>query len=292
MLLRTAIAFLCVFASSQLTHATILDLVHGNTGSGTGSVGGQFQVDWINSQSTGTGVIDSFLRIQQTGQERGYNTSLGTPLDDKAPAGGFTRALTLGEIPTVNIGGTVYRQFLLDINQNGNNLLSLNQVQIFAASSDLCPQTLTGASGNAAQSGCGSSSVGTGSLIEANAATDAQLTLNQATQIFQMNATNLPVNASNRYEIQLDFSRNPGSGGGDMFLYVRNDAFTGFGDTSNVILFSQFGSPRGAYESNDGFEEWAVLKATPAVPEPGSLILLGTLLCGVSYIARKRMNAA
>lgn len=291
MMLRTAISFLCVLASSQLAHATILDLVTGNTGSGTGSVGGQFQVDWINAQSTGTGVIDSFLRIQQTGQERGYNTSLGTPLDDKAPADGFTRALTLGEVPTVTINGIVYRQFLLDINQNNNNLLSLSQIQIFAASSDLCPQTLAGASGNAAQSGCGTSSVGTGSLIEASSSTDAQLTLNGATKVFQMNATNLAVDAANRYEIQLDFSRNPGSGGGDMFLYVRNDAFTGFGNASNVILFSQFGSPRGAYASNDGFEEWAVLKATPAVPEPGSVILLGTLLCGLSYIARKRRAA-
>src|ERR1044071_4374448 len=36
------------------------------------------------TQSTGTGVIDPFLREQATGVETGLNTDNGTPYDDKA----------------------------------------------------------------------------------------------------------------------------------------------------------------------------------------------------------------
>jgi hypothetical protein len=84
---------------------------------GVADLGGNFIVQQISASSTGTGVINSFLRVQATGQERGYNTDVTPPpLDDKA--GNFTRVLGLSDIPTVTIGGVVYRQFLLDINQS------------------------------------------------------------------------------------------------------------------------------------------------------------------------------
>src|SRR5262245_57718589 len=98
-------------------------------GDNTAAIGGTFIVQQIDPESAGARVIDSFLRVQQTGTERGYNTDLGTALDDKAPSGGFTRAITLSEIPIVTLGGVEYRQFLLDINQNTQEKLSLNQSQ-------------------------------------------------------------------------------------------------------------------------------------------------------------------
>src|SRR5262249_22015928 len=118
-----ALAAAALFALPGAEGATTIDLTTaGASETGTGTVGGTFQVQQISPQSTGTGVIDSFLRIQKNDTEQGYNTSLGTPLDDKAPSGGFTRALNLNEIPTVTLGGITYLQFLLDINQNtGSN---------------------------------------------------------------------------------------------------------------------------------------------------------------------------
>ena len=67
-------------------------------------------------QSTGTGVIDSFLGFRTGGTEDGYNTSLSQP-PSTTNGGVFTRALLLTEVPIITIAGVDYRQFLLDINQ-------------------------------------------------------------------------------------------------------------------------------------------------------------------------------
>src|SRR5438094_6872178 len=80
-------------------------------------------------QPAGSGVIDSFVRIQTNNViESGYNTD-GRPLQfDENNSPTFTRSLTTSSVPIVNINGTNYRQFMLDINQqNSNPLLSLNQ---------------------------------------------------------------------------------------------------------------------------------------------------------------------
>jgi len=274
-LLATAVAL--AFAQSSAQAKDVLDLTSlGAQESRTASIGGDFIVQQIVPQPTGTGFIDSFLRIQQTGQERGYNTSLGTPLDDKSPAGGFTRAITLGEIPIVNIGGVDYRQILLDINQNVQERLSLNQIQIFQGNAD---------AGTA------------GTLGEASASGDAILDgsslAGSANEVFRLNnAQNNGTDVGANREIWLDFSLGSGSGSGDMFLYVRNDQFTQ-NDSSNITLFSQFGNPSGTYSSNDGFEEWAVLKGTPtpqAVPEPATtgVALSGLITLGIVGRLRRR----
>ena len=258
-------AAFAILAAGQASATTIIDLTTaGATSTQTADIGGSFTVTQISPQSTGTGVIDSFLRIQQNGEERGYNTSTGTPLDDKS--GTFTRALSLSEIPIVNLGGTDYYQFMLDINQNGTELLSLNQIQIFQSTTDPTGYT---------------------SLTEATAGSDALISFAGATEVFRMDSL------ANNYEIKMDYSLNSGSGSGDMFLYVLKSSFTGAGDF--VVLFSQFGAPPGSWSSNDGFEEWAVLKSSitqcvsgdctiNATPEPASLLLLGT---GLGLVARR-----
>lgn len=258
---------LCFLLASPAVYASNIDLTSaGSSGSAAAGTGGTFLVFQTDPQSTGTGVIDSFLRIQQTGQERGYNTDASSPpLDDKA--GTFTHSLLLSDVPIVTINGVQYREFLLDINQNGNELLSLNQIQIFQSNGDA---TYT-------------------SLTEASASTDAEIQFGPGVnQVFEMNATNLAVNDPNRTEIELNYALNAGSGSGDMFLYVPDSDFSG--SLSNVILFSQFGSPRGTYSSNDGFEEWAVRTnvTTSAVPEPSSILLLGTILCGLGARFKRR----
>ena len=270
-------------AAFTLQAATTIDLTTAGATNGPGgtaaAIGGNFIVQQITPQSTGTGVIDSFLRVQSNTTEQGYNTSTGTPYDDKA--GNFTRALQLGEVPTVTLGGVVYRQFLLDINQTGPNpLINLNQIEILQASSDLpCPSPATT---------CGTTVSGTYPTLTAPAGT---------TVAFQMSAPT----SGTQSTILLDFSLNSGSGSGDMFLYVRNSAFANQSPTSNVILFTQFGNPPGGNATNDGFEEWAVLKAagstcvgdcTVNAPEPSSFVLFGVVMIGAVQLLRKRASVS
>jgi hypothetical protein len=270
---------LVAIVSSPLFAVVTLDLTTtGASVTGTANIGGTFRVDQINPQSTGTGVIDPFVRIQANRNEHGYNTSLGTPLDTKA--GNFTRALLLSEIPVVTLGGIQYRQFLLDINQNSggtNEILNLNQIQIFQSSADRNDGVVSPAA--------------TATSAPAIGFSGGTATTNE---IFRMSNT-----ASGAYNtIKMDYSLNAGSGSGDMFLYVANSLFTISPTLTNVIMYSQFGNPPGGAGSNDGFEEWSVLKAsgTPCtgcevVPEPMSVWLLGTAVCGVAFLIRRKRLA-
>jgi len=295
MMRSIALALLTIVAFS-LQAATTIDLTTANASNTstagcsatlgcTAASGDNFIVTQIQPQSTGTGVIDSFLRIQEGTTEQGYNTSLSTPLDDKG--GVFTRALSLGEVPTVIIGGVAYKQFLLDINQNGNNLINLNQIEIFVSTADRDDGVV-----NPAASGTGYPAIG----FPAVGGTTT-------TEVFRMSASGT---GTPQFTILMDYALNSGSGSGDMFLYVPvlgNFNLAGLNlDTTKVILYSQFGNPpsgSGQNVTNDGFEEWAVVKAngTPCTgfcevntPEPGSIFLFGTVLLGVTQTIRKRYS--
>src|SRR4051812_30039682 len=98
--------------------ATMVDLT---TSGASGSIDGAlFQQAVV--QPAGTGVIDSFLRLQNNGTEQGFNTDYRPVQFDEKTDPNFTRSLLLSSVPVVNINGTAYRQFLLDINEsNGAN---------------------------------------------------------------------------------------------------------------------------------------------------------------------------
>lgn len=240
---------------------------YGTISDGTNSV--IFSFD--KQQPTGSGVIDSFLRIQQDGNEQGYNTDINNVLDNKD--GNFTRNLQFSEL--VKIGG--FYSFILDINESGNNnetLLSLDGLKFFKGSADQFSEDVDG-SGNA--NGI------TGSLL--------------------WNMDNLADNY-----VLLDYARvGTGSGASDMLLRVPESVFSGVSNTDNIILWSRFGLQDGARSgsgSNAGFEEWAqVLVGSPStctdpvyaannkdecggggtgnnIPEPSVLALLGVGLLG------------
>jgi MYXO-CTERM domain-containing protein len=98
-----------------------------------GGAGGAFIEQFTLSSSAGSGVINSFLRIQTNNStESGYNTTGAFEFNTSTAA-----ALQLQNIPLVAINNGNYYEFFLDTNQsNGGNgvFLSLDTLQIFTAS--------------------------------------------------------------------------------------------------------------------------------------------------------------
>src|SRR5262245_17204786 len=87
-------AALCGIAGTA--SATIVDLT---TPMSSGVVNGA-RFETADFRSAGTGVIQSFVRVQANGTEQGYNTS-GRPVafnENTSP--NFTRNLTYGDIPS------------------------------------------------------------------------------------------------------------------------------------------------------------------------------------------------
>jgi hypothetical protein len=212
-------------------------------------------------QSTGTGVISSFVRLQNSPTQEGYNASARPVMPDVNTSPTFTRDIQLSEVPVVvNPAGAPagsYYEFLLDINQIANpttSYISLNKLQIYTAANALTTaNTLTALTSN-------------------------------ATLRYDMDA-----GTDNR--VQLNYDLNPGSGAGDLFVYVPVGAFGGAGPTSYVYLYSHFGTEAGgtSYPANDGFEEWAVRVGTPTtVPDGGATaILLGCAMLALPLVRRR-----
>jgi len=236
----------------------------------------------VSPHPTGTGFIDSFLRVQQKGTEDGFNTDARpyqTGNDDKTDAT-FDHSIRLSEVPLDN----GFRDFKLDINEQANstgNLLSFDRLQIFLAT----PATggslndysnLGGASGfNQSKSG----------------------TLSPATQVYNMDTTNGGGNISTDNWVKLNYLNvSQGSGGGDLLVQIPNASFASFvaacgGCDPYVYLYSSFGEQGGNLASGAGFEEWWVPNSssiTSSVPEPASAILMGTVLLGLAGVLRRR----
>jgi hypothetical protein len=179
-----------------------------------------------DAQPTGTGLISSFVRVQGTGVEGGYNTD-ARPLqfqENSSPK--FTRSLHLSDVPVSVVDGIGYRQFLLDINQNSASpLLSLDDLKIFVGDRG----NLTGYD------------KGTGTLAGLHAAYD--------------------LDAAGDATVLMNASLNHGSGSGDLAVFIPDALFGSASADPFVYLYSAFGKTAGA-AANGGFEEWAVLPKT------------------------------
>jgi uncharacterized repeat protein (TIGR01451 family) len=100
------------------------------------SSGVYFDTTSLDSDS-GTGNYSTILRVQNTGEEQGFNSDQnGTVLDNKSS---FTSAIQLSNLESVNIGGTDYFVIRFDLNQSTPDI-TLDSLQLYGSSA---PATLT-----------------------------------------------------------------------------------------------------------------------------------------------------
>ena len=186
-------------------------------------------------QPTGSGKIRSFVRIQgaaaHSDVQQGYNTDARPLQFDENNSPQFTRSMSLANVPLVNVGGKLYREFLLDINQKSSQpLLSLDELRIYV-----------------------------GGAPDLSGYDPATGKLAGLAPIYDMDA-------GGDSWVKLNYRLNSGSGSGDMLLYVPNRLFAAAGG-AYLYLYSKFGAH---YASNAGFQEWAA-GLSPLTAATGSI---------------------
>jgi hypothetical protein len=124
-LLTFAAAAALILGAGQTTKAALVDL----TGAGSSGQIGDALFFESDQQPAGTGFIQSFLRVQASPTEQGYNTDGGFPFDDKNPHN-FQHSLLLSSLSTFTLNGTAYFKFMLDANQSSHEF-SLTQLQFY-----------------------------------------------------------------------------------------------------------------------------------------------------------------
>jgi len=225
----------------------------------------------IDTLPAGTGVFDPFLTYQHKKVEEGYNTSQGGNgqgyLDTKR-VDQWNHDLHISDLGVQTVGGVDYYRFELDANETGvgniNRLLSIDDIRIYTSDKD----TANDVGNNANQ-------------------VDSLGTLRYA-----QNAS-LGVTAN---WVLIDASRSEGgstsgSGSSDMILLVPTTLFDDAASTDFVYFYTINGLHDAAAEgseSNAGFEEWSA-KIAAGVPDGGStLLLLGSALTALGFMAGRR----
>ncbi len=193
-------------------------------------------VEYIGDQNTsfgaaGTGIFNSFVRIQADGSEQGYNTNGTLEFDTKS--GTWTHAIKVSEIPVVPCASADGNQttpglcweLFSDINENNNTpKLSLNDVEIyFTTNANLTGYPFAGPAPNV------------------------------ATKVYDFSG-----------EIKIN-DVNQGSGRGDLRYLVpiggisipANCNFGNSACATYFVLYTRWGTSSG-YTTDGGFEEWKV----------------------------------
>lgn len=218
------------------------------------------------TQPSGTGVLDSFVRIQRNGTEQGYNTTQSNagalPFEEKF--GAFTHDLTFGSMEVVN--GNY--NFVLDIGEPAStSLLSLDGLRLYVTNTPA--QNSSSVDGNGDANGI------------------------SGTVLWDMDAL-----ADNYILLDANRDGKPGNGVSDLLMQVPTNVFAGVTSSQYIILWSRFGLQDGAHAgaaSFGTFEEWAQLTTSDdgggpptGIPEPRSVSLLALALLGLVFALRRK----
>jgi len=244
---------ICLSFSFGVAQAAMLDLT--TLGSSDTANGGLFYQN-IASESAGSGIFSTFVRLKPKGndtQERGYNTD--GALEFETAGGAHTRSLLLGNIPIVDVGGVLYREFLLDLNEGKNkkSLISLDALNIHLENTG----NLSGYPGSFSSS------------------------------IYTLGANWIKLDGGlgkpggGRSDIAAYIPSSLFGSDATKFVYL----YSSFGQNTDPS------APGDDLGFDAGFEEWGVDSSgglSPIVPEPASFFLIGSALLGLAGVSRRK----
>ncbi len=190
-----------------------------------------------SAKAAGSGNIDSFLIVgDNDSEEEGYNTSGTFDLNQKTG----TDPLPLTDIPQTTINGVVYREFVLDLNEDNDKDITLQKLQLFTATA----ANLTGYSAGPPPSIGGATTL----IWDLDSGGDNELLLDDyASGSGAIDYAFFVPDSLFGAGPNCDYGE-PFGGGGECNIYVyMYNLFTGIGD---------------------GFEEWSVGADAPVVASP------------------------
>ena len=252
--LMGSIAALTIALAASASAASILNLTTEEFGGVAPTDSGIVNgalFDVTFQQPTGTGVIDPFLRLQSNNVDS-YGMNTDANNVLDNKGGIWTHDLQLFQLAEHN----GYYEFLLDINEpNGSRpLIMLEQLTLSTA-----------AVGGLTYEDVRQPSIAATLRYNLDGAGDAS--------------------------VLLDYSRNHGSGSGDLLIRVSTSLFAGLDPETYLYLFAGFdkdpeNTATGNHEPSGGFEEFATIRAAVGppvspIPEPGSA-LIGMLVMGLA----------
>jgi uncharacterized repeat protein (TIGR01451 family) len=228
----TALFMMIAATPAGAQSAANYDLTTDPSGLGSATINDAIWEIFQSSDPTGSGVFYSFLRVQQTPTERGYNTDGRKLQFDENTSASFTHSFHLHDVPQVDIGGTIYREFQLDLNEKNSDpdwYISLDSFQVWTTND---PDLLGYTEGTPS----GTFPIGD--------------TLGHALLVYDLDG------AGDTW-IKMDYRANNGSGKRDYRVFVPQSYFEGK-ELYYVVLFTRHGAQGGDWISDSGYEEWGV----------------------------------